>query len=66
MKALLVGSVLAALAFGASANSPRFNSTTPAGGQRGTEIELRLNGSRLDASPEIVFAGEGIKVVKID
>ena len=66
MNALLVGSVLAALAFGASANSPRFNSTTPAGGQRGTEIELRLNGARLDASPEIVFAGEGIKVVKID
>jgi hypothetical protein len=66
MKALLVGWVLAALTFGAHATSPRFTSTTPAGGQRGTEMELRLSGSRLDASPEIVFSGPGIKVLKID
>src|SRR5687768_9490217 len=66
MKALLVGCSLAALALSVHATSPRFNSTTPAGGQRGTEMELRLNGARLDKSPEIVFTGSGIKVVRID
>ncbi len=66
MKALLVGTVLAALAVGAHAASPRFNSTTPAGAQRGTELSVSLSGSRLEASPEIVFTGSGIKVVKID
>ena len=66
MKALLVGGSLAALALGVHATSPRFNSTTPAGGQRGAEMELRINGARLDKSPEIVFAGSGIKVVRID
>jgi hypothetical protein len=66
MKALLVGWVLAALTFSAHATSPRLNATTPAGGQRGTELEIRLNGARLDKSPEVVFSGEGIKVLKID
>src|SRR6185295_3229849 len=66
MKALLVGCLLAALPLGAHAASPRFNSTTPAGGQRGTEMVLSLNGARLETSPEIVFTGPGIKVVKID
>ena len=66
MKALLVGCVLAALAVGVEAASPRFNSITPPGAQRGTEATLTLSGSRLEASPEIVFTGAGIKVVKID
>jgi len=66
MKALLVGGVLAALTLGAIANSPRLSSTTPAGGQRGAELEVRLSGARLDNSPEIIFAGRGIKVVKMD
>jgi hypothetical protein len=66
MKALLVGCVLAALTLGAQATSPRLNSTTPAGGQRGSELEVRLNGARLDNSPEIVFVKPGIRVLKID
>jgi hypothetical protein len=66
MKALLVGSVLAALSVASYAASPRFNSTTPAGGQRGTELTLNLNGARLDNSPEIVFTGSGIKVLNIN
>ncbi|HMJ90761.1 MAG TPA: pre-peptidase C-terminal domain-containing protein, partial [Candidatus Acidoferrum sp.] len=66
MKALLVGVWLAALAFSASAASPRLNSISPAGAQRGTEIETKLNGARLDDSPEIVFAGKGIQVAKIE
>jgi hypothetical protein len=66
MKALLVGWVLAALTFSAHTAVPRFNSTTPAGAQRGTELTLNLSGARLDNSPEIVFTGPGIKVLKID
>src|SRR5688500_8713313 len=66
MKALLVGCSLAALAWGVNATSPRLNSTTPPGAQRGDELELRLNGARLDNSPEIVFSSPGIKVVRID
>jgi len=66
MKALLVGCVLAALTLSAQATSPRLSSTTPAGAQRGTELEVRLNGARLDNSPEIVFLKPGIKVVRID
>jgi hypothetical protein len=66
MRALLVGCLLAALAFVAHATSPRLNSTTPPGAQRGTELELRLSGARLDSSPEIVFSSPGIKVLRID
>ena len=66
MKALLVGCVLAALGVSVEAASPRFNSTTPPGAQRGTETTFTLNGARLDAAPEIVFIGPGIKLVKID
>jgi hypothetical protein len=66
MKALLVGVVLAALIFSVQANSPRLGSTTPPGGQRGTEISVTFSGSRLANSPEIVFSDPGIKVVKID
>jgi hypothetical protein len=66
MKALLVGVVLAALIFSVQANSPRLSSTTPPGGQRGTEISVTFSGSRLANSPEIVFSDPGIKVVKID
>lgn len=66
MKALLVGGVLAALAAGAFAGSPRINAPTPPGGQRGTEVEVRLTGSRLDQSPEIVFGGPGLKVSKLE
>jgi len=66
MKALLVGSVLVALAAGVQAASPRFNSTNPAGAQRGTDVSLSLSGARLDNSAEIIFTGSGIKVLKID
>src|SRR5436305_12300076 len=66
MKALLVGCVLAALAVGVRAAPPRFNSIQPAGAQRGTDSSITLSGARLEASPEIVFAGPGIKVLKID
>jgi hypothetical protein len=66
MRALLVGVVLAALVVSVQANSPRLSSTTPPGGQRGTEVSVTFSGARLANSPEIVFSDPGIKVVKID
>lgn len=66
MRALLLGSLLAAVVVGAPAASPRLNSTTPAGGQRGTELTVTFSGARLEGSPEIVFNGPGLKVLKID
>src|SRR5437867_10145244 len=60
--------LLSLLAFAtlAQATSPKFNSTTPSGGQRGTELELRCNGTRLDDAQEIVFYGPGIDVLKLE
>src|SRR5262245_24177818 len=46
--------------------TPRLNSTTPPGAQRGTELDVRLNGSRLEDAQEIVFYGSGIECTKID
>jgi hypothetical protein len=48
------------------ATQPRLNSTTPPGAQRGTEVEVRLNGSRLDDAQELVFYRPGIEMVKLD
>src|SRR5947207_7143487 len=56
---------LLAFAIGAQATSPKFNSTTPSGGQRGTELELRCSGNRLEDAQEIVFYSPGIEVLKI-
>src|SRR3954469_1168289 len=50
----------------ASATSPRITGITPTGAQRGMELELRFNGSRLDDAQEIVFYEPGIEVVKMD
>jgi hypothetical protein len=36
------------------------------GAQLGTEVELRLTGSRLDDTQELVFYEPGIQVVRID
>jgi hypothetical protein len=66
MKVLLAGWLFAAFAVVAVATSPRLNTITPAGAQRGTDVEVRLAGARLDQSPEIVFSSSGIKVLKID
>ncbi len=48
------------------ATTPRLNSTTPAGGQRGTEVDVKFNGSRLEDAQEIVFYGPGIQCTKIE
>jgi pre-peptidase len=70
MKPMIAGrifglaSLLAALPV--FATTPRLNSTTPAGAQRGTEVEVKFNGSRLDDAQEVVFYGSGIQCTKID
>jgi len=48
------------------ATTPRLNSTTPAGGQRGTEVDVKFNGSRLEDAQEVVFYGSGIQCTKIE
>jgi hypothetical protein len=48
------------------ATTPRLNSTTPPGAQRGTELDVRLNGSRLEDAQEIVFYGSGIECTRVE
>src|SRR5437016_13437501 len=50
----------------AQATSPKLNYTVPSGGQRGTELELRFNGQRLEDAQEIVFYTAGIEVLKLE
>ena len=66
--ALCRSAVVVCVVFGGPlfATQPRLNSTTPPGGERGTELEIRLNGSRLDDAQEVVFYRPGIEVAKLD
>lgn len=57
--------VLAGAISVASAVSPVFTTATPAGAQRGTEIDVVLRGDRLSDAQEIMFYGTGIEVMKI-
>jgi hypothetical protein len=50
----------------ASANSPKVTSLSPTGGQRGTEVDIKLSGARLDDTKELVFASSGIEMVKLN
>ena len=52
---------LPALAF-----TPVLSSVQPRGGQRGTEMTIRLNGDRLRDPEEILFYQPGISVLKIE
>jgi pre-peptidase len=53
------------MATAALATGPQLSSITPPGGQRGTELEVRFNGERLDDAQEIVFYGPGIEVLEL-
>jgi hypothetical protein len=50
----------------ARAVSPKLNSISPAGGQRGTEVDLNFAGSRLDDLREIVFHTPGLELLKVE
>ena len=54
------------IAVSSRGNSPKLNSITPAGGQRGSEIEINLNGSRLESAKELMFYSPGFELVKLD
>src|SRR5437868_12873735 len=50
----------------ALAVAPKLNSILPTGAQRGSEVEVRFNGQRLDDTKEIVLYANGISVVKME
>lgn len=58
---LLLGSTVALHAV-----TPRLTGILPTGAQRGTEVEVRFTGQRLDDTKEIVFYTPGISVVKME
>lgn len=65
-KKLFSAIFLAMAAMTSWGNSPKLNSITPAGGQRGSEVEINLNGSRLEGAKELMFYSPGFEVVKLD
>lgn len=62
--ALVIGLWLAARA--AQAASPSFAYVYPFGGQRGTELDVTLNGARLEDAKEVLFHRPGISVEKLE
>ena len=54
------------LALNAQAVAPRLTNILPPGAQRGTEVEVRFTGQRLDDTKEIVFYTSGISVVSME
>src|SRR4051812_17520635 len=56
---------LFAIATSALATGPKLNSVSPPGGQRGTELEVKFNGERLDDAQEVVFYGAGIEALDL-
>lgn len=54
------------LAVPAPAFTPALNLVTPCGGQRGTEQELHLHGSRLENPQQVLFLRPGIEVLALE
>lgn len=50
----------------AYAVAPRLANILPAGGQRGTELEVRFTGQRLDDTKEVILFTPGISVVSVE
>ena len=65
MKNTLALALLAASALAAGAVAPTLQNTTPSGLQRGTEAELKFNGSRLADAEEVLFYEPGVKVLEL-
>lgn len=55
-----------ACALTAQAGSPRLESITPTGGQRGSELEVTFGGQRLEETAEIYSYEPGIQILKIN
>lgn len=45
--------------------SPVLNGTFPAGGQRGTELEVEFRGQRLDDFQQVLFYSQGFEITKV-
>src|SRR5437868_3494605 len=58
--------VLLACALAAQAGSPRLESISPTGGQRGTELEVTFGGQRVEETAEIFCYEAGIQILKIN
>ncbi len=65
-RAFVVALVLACLAGTLRAASPDLKVVLPRGGQRGTEVDLTLDGDRLADAQEILLYSPGIAVTKLD
>src|SRR5438045_1631625 len=65
-RAFAVSVSLLLLSISAYATSPKIANITPTGAQRGSEVELRLAGSRLDDAQELIFYETGIEVQKVE
>ncbi len=50
----------------AHAVAPRLSNILPTGGQRGTELEVRFSGQRLDDMKEVVFYTPDIPLVSME
>ncbi len=57
--------LLAASALTAGAVAPTLQSTSPNGVQRGTEVELKFNGSRLADAEEVLLYEPGVKILEL-
>jgi hypothetical protein len=63
LRALLMLGILAATA---SASSPVIRNMKPAGGQRGSEVNVTITGQRLNDAQELLFYQPGIEVTKLE
>jgi len=61
-----IAALLALVSVSANATSPKLNSISPPGAQRGTEVELKFSGDRFQNPQEIVLYDPGIEVLKIE
>jgi hypothetical protein len=60
-----LGLVAALTTATALATSPRLDAIRPAGGPRGSELELRFEGARLENAEDIIFYSPGFEVVQL-
>lgn len=65
-KTLLATALTLGFAAPLFAASPALSNVRPAGGQRGTEIELSFNGQRLHDAEEILMESPGIEVLSLE
>jgi hypothetical protein len=65
VRALLCVSLVASFGNFASASSPALSNIIPRGAQRGTEVEVTLNGARLEDAQELLIYQPGIEVAEL-